>query len=193
MNTAQLSSVIEAAWDARDGISPTTKGESRDAVETALSQCWSCHGKETAPKDASIPLIQGQSAAYLEKQLKDFRAGTRDSQIMSSMAEAVRRDDIPKASAILAAMQWPKISGAEALPAPDAAAACAACHGAGLLGAQSPEGPAPRLAGQFAEYLDEQMGAFARGERANAKTMTAMMKALSAAERLALAKYLAGI
>ena len=36
MNTAQLKSVIEAAWDARDGISPSTKGEVRDAVEATL-------------------------------------------------------------------------------------------------------------------------------------------------------------
>ncbi len=164
-----------------------------DAVEAALDQCWSCHGKEAAPKDASIPVIQGQSAAYLEKQLKDFRAGTRDSQIMSSMAEAVRRDDIPRAAAILAAMPWPKISGAVQAPAPDAAAACAGCHGAAMLGGPSPEGAAPRLAGQTAEYLGAEMDAFARGERANAKTMTAMMKALSAQERKALAGYLAGI
>jgi 2,3,4,5-tetrahydropyridine-2,6-dicarboxylate N-succinyltransferase len=36
MNTAQLTSVIEAAWEAREGLSPSTKGEVRDAVESAL-------------------------------------------------------------------------------------------------------------------------------------------------------------
>lgn len=34
--TSQLQATIEAAWDARDTISPTTMGEVRDAVETAL-------------------------------------------------------------------------------------------------------------------------------------------------------------
>jgi 2,3,4,5-tetrahydropyridine-2,6-dicarboxylate N-succinyltransferase len=34
--TDQLSAIIDAAWDARDGISPATKGEVRDAVEAAL-------------------------------------------------------------------------------------------------------------------------------------------------------------
>jgi 2,3,4,5-tetrahydropyridine-2,6-dicarboxylate N-succinyltransferase len=34
--TDQLSAIIDAAWDARDSISPTTKGEVRDAVEAAL-------------------------------------------------------------------------------------------------------------------------------------------------------------
>ncbi|MEQ1647539.1 MAG: 2,3,4,5-tetrahydropyridine-2,6-dicarboxylate N-succinyltransferase [Hyphomicrobiaceae bacterium] len=37
MTTAQLKSVIEAAWDVREKITPTTKGEVRDAIEGALA------------------------------------------------------------------------------------------------------------------------------------------------------------
>jgi 2,3,4,5-tetrahydropyridine-2,6-dicarboxylate N-succinyltransferase len=37
MSNAALETAIEAAWDARDGISPATKGEVRDAVEATLS------------------------------------------------------------------------------------------------------------------------------------------------------------
>ena len=36
MPNTRLKTVIEAAWDARDGINPQTKGEVRDAVNTAL-------------------------------------------------------------------------------------------------------------------------------------------------------------
>ena len=36
LNTAQLKTVVEAAWEAREGLTPATKGEVRDAVETAL-------------------------------------------------------------------------------------------------------------------------------------------------------------
>ncbi|MDF1794130.1 MAG: 2,3,4,5-tetrahydropyridine-2,6-dicarboxylate N-succinyltransferase [Thalassobaculaceae bacterium] len=36
MNTSDLQSVIDAAWDNRDGISVATKGEVRDAVEATL-------------------------------------------------------------------------------------------------------------------------------------------------------------
>jgi 2,3,4,5-tetrahydropyridine-2,6-dicarboxylate N-succinyltransferase len=35
--TDQLAKIIDAAWDARDGISSTTQGEVRDAVQTALA------------------------------------------------------------------------------------------------------------------------------------------------------------
>jgi 2,3,4,5-tetrahydropyridine-2-carboxylate N-succinyltransferase len=36
MNT-DLATVLDAAWEARSGISPATKGEARDAVESALA------------------------------------------------------------------------------------------------------------------------------------------------------------
>jgi cytochrome c553 len=61
------------------------------------------------------------------------------------------------------------------------------------MGGPGPEGVAPRLAGQFAQYLEARMGAFSRGEIASAATMTAMMKALDADERAKLAKYLSGL
>ena len=37
MSNAQLETAIEAAWDARDGITPATKGETRDAIEATLT------------------------------------------------------------------------------------------------------------------------------------------------------------
>jgi 2,3,4,5-tetrahydropyridine-2,6-dicarboxylate N-succinyltransferase len=36
MSHVELQSIIETAWDAREAISPNTRGEQRDAVETAL-------------------------------------------------------------------------------------------------------------------------------------------------------------
>jgi 2,3,4,5-tetrahydropyridine-2-carboxylate N-succinyltransferase len=37
MSYAALEAAIETAWEARDGISPATKGETRDAIEATLS------------------------------------------------------------------------------------------------------------------------------------------------------------
>ena len=37
MSNAQLEAAIEAAWDTRDQISPTTKGETREAIEDTLT------------------------------------------------------------------------------------------------------------------------------------------------------------
>ena len=36
MSYAALETAIEAAWEARDGISPATKGETREAIEATL-------------------------------------------------------------------------------------------------------------------------------------------------------------
>ena len=164
-----------------------------DAVEQAVAGCWGCHGAGGAPKDPTIPVIQGQQAGYLEKQLHDFRGGQREDQIMSSMAESIPAKETARAAAMIAAMPWPKIEGASGAPEPDSIVACQSCHGADFAGGPGPEGVAPRLAGQFATYLEAQMSAFARGERASAKTMTLMMKSLDAAERGKIAKYLAGL
>ncbi len=37
MSNAALETAIEAAWEARDGISPTTTGAVRDAIEDTLN------------------------------------------------------------------------------------------------------------------------------------------------------------
>ena len=37
MSNAQLETAIEAAWDARDTITPATKGETRDAIMDTLN------------------------------------------------------------------------------------------------------------------------------------------------------------
>ena len=160
-----------------------------DPLETSLQICSSCHGSAGKPSDSTIPIIFGQQAKYLEKQLKDYRSGDRDNQIMSSMAEAVPFKELAHAAEILANRPWPAREGT-ALAEPPSAAACKACHGANFEGGQSPEGMAPRLAGQFAAYLSDQMAAFARDARTNQPTMSAMMKALSAEERTRIASYL---
>jgi cytochrome c553 len=163
-----------------------------DPLEASLETCWSCHGAQGASNDHTIPIVWGQNAKYLEKQLRDFRGGDREDQIMSSMASSIKKDDVAKAAALIAAKAWPKRDPA-AKAAPQAVEACKGCHGADLMGGDSPEGAAPRLAGQFTEYLAAQMDAFARGERRNQKTMEAMMKSLKPADRAGLAAYLGGL
>jgi len=37
MSNAQLEAAIEAAWDARDTITPSTGGETREAIEDTLN------------------------------------------------------------------------------------------------------------------------------------------------------------
>jgi cytochrome c553 len=60
-------------------------------METKVPSCTGCHsptGQGNSP--AGYPLLGGQHAAYIEKQLKDFRAGNRtndgDTKIMRDVA-----------------------------------------------------------------------------------------------------------
>ena len=69
-------------------------------------------------------------------------------------------------------------------------AACAACHGAD--GAGQPEVGIPRLAGLSASYIDQQLGYFASGRRANV-VMKPYAAALDETQRQAVAAYFASL
>lgn len=92
--------------------SQTRKGGETDPSKLALGQrlfrsgdakvgvpaCGACHGPtgEGNPA-ASWPSIQGQQATYVEKQLKDYRAGTRQTdqnQIMRNIASSMSDEQI---------------------------------------------------------------------------------------------------
>jgi cytochrome c553 len=142
--------------------------------------CASCHGIAGLPHDTDVPIIWGQQAGYLEKQLRDYRAGDRDNQIMSSIAESLTDADIAALSTWFANQPWPT-------PAPSATAAttpCGACHQVPAVAGM------PRLAGQQPAYLQTTMQEFANGTRANSPLMTALLKPLKPEQRAALATAL---
>lgn len=140
-----------------------------------------------------MPIIWGQQTGYLRKQLTDYKDGSRDSQIMSSVAESLSTAQVAQIAVHFANAKWPAPLPTE-LPAPPAAlTACRVCHGADLAGGLSPSGVAPRLAGQFSAYLIDTMNAYADGERANSEAMSALMKSLSPADRKAIADYLSAL
>ena len=136
-------------------------------------------------------MIWGQQGDYLSKQLRDYRGGDRDNQIMSSIAESLTDADITALAAFFAGKSWPAATGASAAALPETAAVCQSCHQANYMGGQVPDiGVAPRLAGQHAGYLRDTMEAYANGERANSTVMPAMMTAIDAKDRQAIADAL---
>lgn len=52
MSNAQLETAIEAAWEARDTISPSTTGEARDAIEATLNALDSGTLRVAEPRDS---------------------------------------------------------------------------------------------------------------------------------------------
>ena len=158
--------------------------------------CGECHGETGAPKDGKLPIIWGQSAVYLEKQLRDYRSGQRENQIMNSMAESVPKKELGLWAQALASQPWPqpKLSDNSApslSPVTQADAQfCLTCHAANTNGESLYKG-APRLNGQNADYLLDQMMAWVNQDRSNSEVMGPLLKNKNKEQLQALSLYFA--
>ncbi len=179
------------------------------AQQTASKVCGACHAADGNSTQATNPVLAGQHADYLLKQLMNFKSqdgkpAERANPIMAGNVANLSGDEMRGLAAYFES-QKPKPRAAR-----DAGlaklgqaiyrggilskgvAACTACHapnGAGV--------PAqfPRLAGQFAEYTTAQLKAFRSGERANDPNRTMRMVAdkLSDKEIAAVSEYISGL
>ena len=62
-------------------------------------KCRTCHGIDGIAKIPTAPHIAGESKIYLESQLKAFRSGRREHEIMSLVAKNLSDEDIGDLSA----------------------------------------------------------------------------------------------
>ena len=182
---------LAARANAAEGIpDPSTQRE----FGAKLLVCNVCHGDRGIPKSANIPVIWGQQETYLAKQLHDFERGDRNVEVMAWMSKTLLPAEQGPAAANFAKKSWPARTAAAAATPPNGIAVCQSCHQANFLGAVQAEGMAtPRLAGQNYEYLVEAMRRFAEGERTNNADMVQIMKAISPAQRDAMARYPSGL
>ena len=177
--------------------------------QLAETVCVACHGVDGNSPTAAYPIIAGQGAAYLFKQLTDFKAtegkpAVRDNAIMAGMTAGLSVEDMKNLAAYFS-QQKPKSSAATD---PQLVAAgkklwrmgdferglpsCAGCHGP--AGAGVPD-EYPRLAGQYADYTALQLKSFRAEERANdpQKMMRTIADKLSDKHIKALSDYIAGL
>jgi cytochrome c553 len=162
-----------------------------DDIEAKAQVCAACHGQNGMPTDPkTIPIIWGQQANYLYKELHDFKSGDRKSAIMAPLVADISLPELRQLASFFAAKTWPAAQGGSAPGGgPAGLAQCQPCHQPNFEGGA----PAPRLAGLSYEYLAAAMTSFADGSRTNNGDMPGFMKALSDADRDAMAKYLAGL
>jgi cytochrome c553 len=163
-------------------------------IEEKAQVCAACHGEKGTSLDKSIPVIWGQTEGYLYLELRDYKRGTRKSEVMSPIASGLERQDMMDLAAYFSGKQWP---GTRQAPPPQSLAqqaetaigsiGCTSCHLDHYQGA----GTTPRLAGQFDDYLKKTMLDFKSGARANNPGMTGLMKAISDEDIAAIAAYLA--
>ncbi|MAG77379.1 MAG: cytochrome C [Colwelliaceae bacterium] len=74
-------------------------GKAKSAV------CAACHGAEGISAIPMYPNLAGQKAAYIEKQLKDFKSGARKDPVMAPMAMPLSDADIANLAAYYASLK----------------------------------------------------------------------------------------
>lgn len=174
-------------------------------AELARTACDRCHDTATAPPpSALVPRLAGQNAAYLARSLREYKRGERRSGFMQPVAAMLDDAQIEALAAHYADMpRAPDNDPAAVLPATELAEAaalangahtdvrlpaCHSCHGA------SARNDYPLLAGQYADYLAQQLRLFQRGGRKQSawgEVMTAIARRLSAAQVDLLARWFA--
>ena len=75
------------------GTNPTLAADAKAGRQKA-SACQTCHGIDGIAKIPIAPHIAGESQIYLETQLKAFRSGKRQHEIMSVVAKQLSDEDI---------------------------------------------------------------------------------------------------
>jgi cytochrome c553 len=183
---------------------PAAMAASIEAGKAKSAVCAGCHGADgNGGADPSWPKLAGQDAAYLVKQLKDFKSGARKDPIMAGMVAGLSDSDMANLGAYFASLK-PTTGTARSADiakqgeriyrggiASRGVAACMSCHGPS--GAGIPP-HFPRVSGQKNAYTKKQMLAFKAGTRTNdGKVMTMIAFKLSEGEIDALSEYMAGL
>ena len=176
--------------------------DEKRAEEIVQGKCFICHGADGESSSPVFPRLAGQNAAYVARQLADYRSGKRRSTSMQPMVE----DLSPADFAALGAWYASRPTHVHDVADPELAqvgrfvylrgnpysgvAACATCHGPTGQGTET----LPRVAGQHAQYTENQLKQFDKRERTNDNAvMHAIASKLSELEMKAVASYLSGL
>ena len=156
---------------------------------------------------AHVPMIAGQSAEYLKKQLDDYAQGTRENPVMQNFSKQLSEKQRLQFALHFSAMpaqhgaqirflnQVQMARGHQLAYQGDEqlrVQACNSCHGPDAIGVLH---AAPYLAGQSSEYLASALRAYQRDTRRNdaGELMRSIAKRLSEADVVAVSGYFANV
>ena len=168
--------VTRVAWTAAT-FEELYHADRANGARIAEERCVSCHTLEGNTPDPTIPRNIGQSVFALYKQLHDFRSGARINETMSPLAKDLDDKQIVDLAAYYGRLFRGAIDPAESglyvgieieniVSNGDVARGlppCSACHQVRAGGPIE----TPTLTGQYAQYLEAQLKAFAGGTRHN--------------------------
>jgi cytochrome c553 len=83
---------------------PIAAADAQAGRQKAIA-CQTCHGMDGMSKIPEAPNLAGQVEIYLEKSLKDYRAGERKNEMMTLVAKELSDEDIANLAAYYASIQ----------------------------------------------------------------------------------------
>ena len=191
-------SLIAASARAQEG--------SVDAGRTKSATCAACHGVDGNSVTPDWPMLAGQHASYIVRQLRAFKNGERTDVTMKPFADMLSEQDMLDVAAYFEA-QKPTPKGADSSLvglgqqiyrggiAGRGVAACIACHGP--EGNGNPLASYPRISAQHAAYTTKQLNAYRAGDRRSDVDLDQMMRNVAGQlfddEIRALASYMQGL
>ncbi len=197
--------VVGAAPSSQVAWTPETlnlvKDGNPERGKQLASSCQACHGDDAANAATPNPYLNAQLPTYLYRQLRDYKGGSRQHPVMSSIAAALSDQDMADIAQWYSRQAPIETKSDRDLPAPTLVESgdskrlippCGICHGWGGRGEPV---DTPRLSGQKAEYLIQTLTAYRSGERHNDiyRRMRAMSERLSEEEVRTLAAYYANL
>lgn len=196
-------------WAAQAVAQGAAKPDVAKGEQVAKQICAACHAADGNSVAAANPKLAGQFAEYLHKQLVNFKPqgakkAERENAIMAGMVANLSDSDMRNVAAYYASQKLrPATASSKEFAAQgqklwrggnaaNGVAACAGCHGPDGAGIPS---QFPRLAGQFAEYVEAQLKLFRARGRANDPSgmMRGVAARMSDQEIKAVAEYAAGL
>ncbi|MBM4182073.1 MAG: cytochrome c4 [Betaproteobacteria bacterium] len=177
-------------------------GDASKAISLAGNLCASCHGEDGNSAIPNFPKLAGQQVVYLLRELKDYKSGKRQNEVMGPLVSGLADDDLANLAAFYASQKpapgtvtepsllpvgktlYLKGNAASDIPS------CESCHEVDGSGS----GKFPRVAGQNVEYLLEQFRLYAAGKRNNGtRVMRTIAERMSEKETRAVSEYMASM
>jgi len=183
------------------------RGADPAAGQAKSQTCVACHGADGNSVVPNWPKLAGQHESYLVKELKEYREGEKGPRFeptMFSMTMNLTDQDIADLAAFYASNKSTLGMASQAYVSEGekmyrggnlatGVTACTACHGPQGEGNEAAR--FPRLSGQHAQYIEDQLNAFRNGKRKNSPNgmMESIAHRMSDEEIKAVSSYIEGL
>lgn len=204
VSTGRAQPVSDVSWSP-EMLERLVDGNAANGKRIAADVCAACHGDGGLSTDATYPILAGQSAAAIYKQLHDYHNGARFHPLMTSVVSQLDELQMADVASYLSRNNaYASLLGRYSLAGDEHALAlitrgdsarqlpsCNSCHGNHVGGPIE----TPSLMGQQRAYLLLQLNNYASGSRRNDVfgRMRSIARKLTPEERDAVARAYEGV